>query len=149
MPKCEISSLGTFLKLGIVYVNAVLMDLSHTLDLSTISLNLLILSSKISISDWRLSFSLPAFSNWFCNIPCLSCILRISVSAFSLSVSACIIFRWNIQMCFSWYLMIKEEAFDEIFDVVINAKWEWMFLQLLQYWLWLFVSILTSQTLKS
>ena len=133
MPKCEISNLGTFLKLGIVYVNAVLMDLSHTLDLSTISLNLLILSSKISISDWRLSFSLPAFSNWFCNIPCLSCILRISVSAFSLSVSACIIFRWNIQMCFSWYLMNKEEAFDEIFDVIF-AKWEWMFLQLLHYW---------------
>ena len=66
-----------------------------TLDLSTISDNLLILSSKISISFWRFSLSFWALSTWTWSILVFSACLRISVSTFSLSVSACKTCRWN------------------------------------------------------
>ena len=66
-----------------------------TLDLSTISDNLLILSSKSSISFWRFSLSFWALSTWTWSMFVFSACLRISVSTFSLSVSACKTCRWN------------------------------------------------------
>ena len=66
-----------------------------TLDLSTLSDNVLILSINISISDWKFSFSFWALLIWSCSIDCFSCCFSISVSAFSLSVSACKTDRWK------------------------------------------------------
>ena len=75
----------------------------HTLDLSTISDNLLILSSKISISCWRLSLSFPALFSWTWSISICSCCLSIWVSTFSLSVSTCKTCLWKVQN-FGWWM---------------------------------------------
>ena len=94
-----------------------------TLDLSTLSDNVLILSINISISDWKFSFSFWALLIWSCSIDCFSCCFSISVSAFSLSVSACNTCRWKPHFSSNYIMETKNLAVGLIYNIHKRQGW--------------------------